>query len=144
MPRVRATIWLPYRLKLQEGSYPTGPEGLTLEVADGRAQNTAVSLTRDQSDTGDPAEQSRLNGRHADQLLNLTNRLLRCYRAITRDATTTDLSREQVRRFEFRVVSEGASVSFWEGEVIFEIAARAPTRLTPVRRSKSRDGSRRS
>ena len=120
MPRIRATVWLPFRLKLQDGAYPTGQADLQLVVHDGRAQGAAVSLTRDQVDTDDPAEQSRLNGRHADLLLNLTNRLLRCYRAITRNPTITELSRERAGRFEFDVVSAGGLIPVWERELIFE------------------------
>lgn len=135
MPRVRATLWLPYRLKLQASTFPTGRRGLELEVGETDARNTAVSFMRDQPDTEDPADQSRLNDRHAEQLLNFTNRLLRCYRAITRDATITDLSLEQVGRFEFQIVSGGADGSVWEAELVFEfhpptVPVQSPRKIT--------------
>ena len=79
-----------------------------------------VSLTIDQPDTEDPDEQRRLNVRQADQLLSLTNRLLRGYRAITRDSTITELSRAARALFGSEVDSEGADSTAWESELTYQ------------------------
>ena len=50
-----------------------------------------------------------MNARQADRLLRLTNRLLRGYRRITRDATITELSRAEASPFRFPVVSKAAN-----------------------------------
>jgi hypothetical protein len=61
-----------------------------------------------------------LKTRQADRLLELTNRLLRCYRAISRDATATELSRAEASPFRFRVTSGGASSSAWESDLTYQ------------------------
>jgi hypothetical protein len=73
----------------------------------------------DQPDTEDPGEQERLNYRQADQILGLTNRLLRCYRAITRDSTITELSRASASPFRFRIFSGGADPPAWESQLSY-------------------------
>src|SRR5271168_4907809 len=98
MPRVQATIVLPYMLELKSGLYPAGQSALDLEVREPSALPdlpplTIISVTTGQPDTEDQAEQNKLNARQADQVLGLTNRLLRCYRAIAADSTITELSR---------------------------------------------------
>jgi hypothetical protein len=80
-----------------------------------------VSLSEDQPDTEDRDEQIELNARQADRLLRLTNRLLRSYRAITRDTTITELSRAKASPFQFRVIPEGTGFSAWEPEMIYEV-----------------------
>jgi hypothetical protein len=125
MPTVQASISLPYSLKLSRGLYPTDPTGQGLEVdksaplRDARS-TTVVAATNDQPDTADPSEQRKLNARQADQLLGLTNRLLRCYRALTGDATITELSRAMASPFRFRVISKGVSPPAWEPELVYQ------------------------
>ncbi len=98
---------------------------------------TMVSLAEDLPDTENPDEQIDLNVRLADRLLLLTNRLLRGYRAITRNATITELSRAEASPFRFRVVSGEANVPAWESELIHEtslpMAHVRPTRATTER-----------
>jgi hypothetical protein len=122
MPRVRATIALPYVLRLRTGLYPSGQAGRDLEVTEpkllpGTLPRTIISFTIDRRDTEDPAEQWRLNSEQAGLLLNLTNRLLRGYRALTQDSSITELSRAAASPFQFRVVSEGSSSAAWEREL---------------------------
>jgi len=124
MPRVQATISLPYLLKLESGLYSAGQPGRDLEITglnflrDVRP-HTMISITTDQPDTERRGEQSKLNARQADQLLSLTNRLLRCYRAITRDSTITELSRARASPFQLQIVSEWVSAAAWESELTY-------------------------
>jgi hypothetical protein len=53
MPRVKATIVLPYMLKLKNGMYPAGQPGQELEVGEPEfppslAPRTIISVTTDQ------------------------------------------------------------------------------------------------
>jgi hypothetical protein len=140
MPRVQATLLLPYMLKLKSDLYPAGQPGLELEIGESTllpdlGPRTMISMTTDQPDTEDGGEQYTLNFRQAKQLLNLTNRLLRCYRAITRDSTITDLSRARASPFRFQTISEGASPPAWESEVSYpadplKILAKRPATIT--------------
>ena len=52
-------------------------------------------------------------------MLSLTNGLLRSYRAITQDATITELSRAAASPFRFRVHPEGRASVAWEAELSF-------------------------
>ena len=81
---------------------------------------TVVSFTIDQPDTEDPDERRRLKSRQADQLLSLTNRLLRGYRSITKDSAITELSRAARALFGSEVDSEGANSSAWESELTYQ------------------------
>jgi hypothetical protein len=145
MPRVRASIELPYHLKLEDGSYLTGHQGRELEVhqssplgdvastigpllvgpVSGRPlpsdqpYRTIVSLMETISDTEDREEQFHSNRRLADRLLLHTNRLLRSYRAFTRDATITELSRAEASPFRFVVLTDGADPISWESELVY-------------------------
>ena len=159
MPRVQASIVLPYRLKLDAGPYPTGRSGQELEIHEvgprsGKASTlapilvgpvsgsllpsfrrpkTMVSLVEALPETDDAEAQTESNARLADRLLLHTNRLLRAYRAITRDATITDLSRAEASPFRFRVLSGEAAAVAWESELIYE--ARLPKALMQPTRS---------
>jgi hypothetical protein len=140
MPRVQATLVLPYMLKLKSGLFPADQPGLELEVGEPNflpdiEPRTMISMTTDQPDTEDGGEQYKLNFRQAKQLLNLTNRLLRSYRAITRDSTITELSRARASPFRFRIVSEEADPPAWESEFSYpadplKILAKRPTTIT--------------
>ncbi len=125
MPTIQASISLPYALKLNRGLYPTGQSGRGLEVEKSvplrdTPATTVVSLTNDQPKATVASEQEKMNVRQADQLLGLTNRLLRCYRAIARDATITELSRAHASPFRFRIVPNGTSPPSWVPELIYE------------------------
>jgi hypothetical protein len=96
-------------------------------------------MTDAQPETEDPEEPRRLKMKQADRLLDLTNGLLRCYRAITQNATITELSRAMVSPFRFRVVSEGSNLLAWESDLTYEAnprkirALRTPTVTKRVR-----------
>jgi hypothetical protein len=124
MPRIQASISLPYLLKLASGSYPSGPRGVALEIWEPNflpdvVPRTLVSITADQPDTEDPTAQRQLNFRQADQLVDLTNRLLRGYRALTHDSSVIELSRAGASPFRFRVVSEGLGLGAWDSELSY-------------------------
>jgi hypothetical protein len=124
MPRVQATLTLPYMLELKSGLYSAGHSAPDLEVREPNflpnvQARTMISMTTDQPDTENGGEQFKLNARQADQILGLTNRLLRCYRAITGDSTITELSRASASPFRFQVVSERASTPAWVSEISY-------------------------
>jgi len=124
MPRVQATISLPYLLKLKTSVYPAGQPGPDFEIREpiflpNVRPETMISTTTDQPETERRGEQSKLNARQADQLLGLTNRLLRCYRAVTQDSTITELSRALASPFRFQIVSQGAGPAAWESELSY-------------------------
>jgi len=148
MPRVQVSISLPYLLKLSSGLYQVkvGPQYRELEINEpapvllssrgtftgesgmvvGQAtmpplqRKTIVSIVDNQPETDNPEEQARLNGRQAHQLLSLTNSLLRCYRAMTRNSDITELSRAEASPFRFRVLAEADEAHAWEEELSFE------------------------
>src|SRR5271157_4429262 len=148
MPRVQVSISLPYLLKLSSGLYQVkvGPQYRELEINEpapvllssrgtftgesgmvvGQAtmpplqRKTIVSIVDNQPETDNPEEQARLNGRQAHQLLSLTNSLLRCYRAMTRNSDITELSRAEASPFRFRVFIEADQAQAWEEELSFE------------------------
>lgn len=146
MPRVQASIVLPYRLKLESGLYPTGRPGEELDIQEvgprsGKASTlapvpvgpisgsippsfrrakTTVSLTADLRDTENLDEQSELNARLAERLLLQVNRLLRTYRAITRKATFTELSRAEASPFRFAVVQQAGPPTAWRAEFVYQ------------------------
>ena len=73
MPRVQASIALPYLLKLKSGLYADGPVRLRTAWRSHVPSfdflmfqpRTVVSITIDQPDTGEPDEQRHLNARQA-------------------------------------------------------------------------------
>jgi hypothetical protein len=166
MPRVQASILLPYRLKLASGQYPTGLAGQDLGIDDvgvrrGRGSTlppalvgpisgsllpsirrpkTMVSPTEDVRDTEDPDEQSELNAKLAKRLLLQTNRLLRSYRAITGDATITELSRAEASPFRFEVVPEEGRVAAWRAEFVYQASPpKAPAQAAQTITDRLRD-----
>jgi hypothetical protein len=125
MPRVRASIVLPYLLKLNPGLYPTGQPDRNLEIhqppmVENTKANTSVSLTVDQPDVESADEQEPYKQKQADQLLILTNRLLRCYRATTRNAMMTELSRAEASPWRFWVLTDGTNAVNWEKKLIYK------------------------
>ena len=150
MPRLQASISLPYVLRLTRGQYPSGQPGQQLEIHQ-RSQKpdlqpapelvsptrdrpgtdiwemtashvytTVVSFTLAHPDTEDPDERRRLKSRQADQLLDLTNRLLRGYRSITKNSAITELSRAGASPFRFRTDADLSSSAAWESELAYQ------------------------
>jgi hypothetical protein len=137
MPRLQASISLPHVLRLTHGLYQSGQPGQELEMHQrqqrpgvqhalrvvsptsdrsdsdiwemtaSHTDPTLVSLTIVHPDTEDPNVRRRLKSRQADQLLSLTNRLLRSYRSITKDSAITELSRAGASPFRFRADPDG-------------------------------------
>ena len=62
-----------------------------------------MSADFDHEDTADRDAIFRIRKRDADRLLHRTNRLLRWYRAISRQSEMTELSRVQASPFNFEV-----------------------------------------
>jgi hypothetical protein len=166
MPRVQASIVLPYRLKLESAPYPTGSPGRELEISEvgprsgkastlapllvgavsgsllpsSRRTKTMVALTEDLPDTLDPDEQSEWNARLAERLLLQTNRLLRIYRAITRNATFTELSRAEASPFRFGVIAEEGRPTAWRPELVYQASPpKAPPQPTRIITGRLRD-----
>ena len=125
MPRVQASILLPYWLKLGDGEYSAGPSGPALDL-DTDWPRTRASIVNDQRDTLDPQEQVELNNRQAKQLLSLTNRLIRCYRAITHNTTIIELSLATASPFRFSVIAAGADPPAWETEITYKSSVPKP------------------
>jgi hypothetical protein len=166
MPRIQASIVLPYSLKLESGHYPadaTGPELEVLELSrwfmrvsttgplPGEPRSgglepyslesaTLVSITEDVPYTQAPDEQRELNARLAERLLLLTNRLLRAYRAISRNPSITELSRAAASPFRFCVVSAEQGDLSWRPEFILGTTLpQAPAQATRAITERLRD-----
>ena len=148
MPPVQASISLPYLLKLSNGRYQVkvGSQDRVLEINEpapvvpsshvtsteappavvGHAtqppmrRGTIVAIVDHQPETKDPEEQAKLNARQADQLLSVTNSLLRCYRALTQNSDITELSREEASPFRFWALTGADEAFAWEAELSFE------------------------
>src|SRR5579883_1036074 len=159
MPRVQASIILPYRLKLEAGVYPIGLPDQELVIQEvgprvgkastlsplltgpvsgsllpfGRRTKTVASLIADLPDTEDPDEQSGLNAKLAGRLLLLTNRVLRSYRAIARDATMTELTLAEASPFRFAVVAEAGRPVTWRSEIVYQATPPKPPAQTTRR-----------
>jgi hypothetical protein len=166
MPRVQASILLPYRLKLEVGLYPTDLPGQELGIHEVGPRNgkvsstdtilvgpvsgsllpsfrrarTILSLTEHLGDTENPDEQSESNGRLAERLLLQANRLLRIYRAIARKATITELSRAEASPFRFAVVPDAGSPIAWRPELVYQSSPpKAPAQPTQKITERLRD-----
>jgi hypothetical protein len=136
MPRVKVSIWLHSWLRVDDGLYSTDEADTDLEVETPDSPInvqkipprergsmpawTKLSITKDQPDTEDQDVQIKLKSKQVDQLLNRTNHLIRCYRAITRDEKFTELSRERASPFSFRVLSGDKDRRTWEKELRYE------------------------
>lgn len=134
MPAVRVTITLPYYLRLAEGDYagPDGAEALRVlapELAEGAPPQTSLQANFVNLDTADPDEIQREKARDARQLLQWSNRLLRCYRALTRRADIVELTRAQASPFRYEVVGPSAATD-WSTAVEYEAIGPQPVPLT--------------
>jgi hypothetical protein len=77
-------------------------------------------MIRDRPETESADKQETENGKQARQLLILTNKLLRCYRAITGNSDITELSRAEASPFTFKTVSGTPGEANWLAELAFE------------------------
>ena len=74
----------------------------------------------------DPEERQRLRARDAEQLMRRTNRLLRWYRALSRQTEVIELTRARVSPFRFQLVGGGIPEE-WNDPIEYE--AVGPTAL---------------
>ncbi len=142
MPDVRVAIHLPYLLLLPDGDYPTPAAGGTIslrEVGTPSVTSGPIEL-RTESSTLFPLPTSldderakQLRVAEADRLLRRTNHLLRWYRAISRQAPITELSRAQASPFRFTIEPEGTA---WADPLEYEAArVAAPASVTELHRA---------
>ncbi len=126
MPKVMASIRIPYALRLDEGDYPTEQPGLVLRVVPRSllekstfSSFTTISVGFDQANLLDRDEILKKQQSMANSLLLQTNRLLRWYRATLQDAWVTELTRAQVGSFQFSVTDADAS-KFWSRSLQYD------------------------
>ena len=132
MPSVRVRIRLPFYLRLQAGDYATSPQaqGRVLTVTPHQSfpealPRTLVSSLHDHSDPTNLDELNRLKVKFANRLLRDTNRMIRWYRAVTREADVMELTLAQASPFQYTPLEEGQSPD-WETPWTFEA-------ITPAR-----------
>ena len=106
MPELRVGVVLPYYLRLVEGDYPSAPVGEVVQVGaplllEGTPPRTPVRADFDPEDSADTIEIDKRRVKCGEQLLRRINRLLRWYRAVSRRADVTELTRAQVSPFQF-------------------------------------------
>jgi hypothetical protein len=108
---------------VEEGEYQTDQAGEVIEVLapvldEATPPRTPISALFAPDDSADPEEIQRRRARCAEQLLNRTNRLLRWYRAVSRRADVTELTRAQVSPFQF--AASGAAPPAWLAPLQYE------------------------
>lgn len=132
MPEVRIASHLPYLLLLPGGEYPTPAVGGSIWLRE-------VGI---RSPTGGPGElrtevstvflvEAPLDGEalkqrsaiEADRLLRRTNHLLRWYRAASKQAQVTELSRAQASPFRFGIEPNGDA---WAEPLVYEAVLTPP------------------
>jgi hypothetical protein len=146
MPDVRVSINLPYLLLLPAGDYPTPSVGGTIQLRETGIPSTTGGPGEWRTEastvfvppaplTEDEAKQLRVT--EADRLLRRVNHLLRWYRAVSRQAQITELSRAQASPFRFTI--EGTNGE-WSEPLEYE-ATRVPlpTNVTDMHQAV-RDG----
>jgi hypothetical protein len=129
MPRIRIQFLLPYALDLSDGDYHADHSGYVLiltlpPVANGMAKTLVASdLSLMHPVESDDRDQEMVE--QADRLLTRVNRLLRWYRAVSRDPEVKELTRAQASPFEFVTLDadglptpEAHTLSFQEYEIL--------------------------
>ena len=122
---IQVSLVLPYLLRLPNGVYPTGAEGGMLSlreqyVAEQNTKRTVVSAEFDAPAFLDLKPQFALKSREAEALLKRTNRLIRWYRAETRQAAVVEVTKAQASPFVF---AEKDTKLTWGDELPFEASA---------------------
>jgi hypothetical protein len=145
MPQLQVSVVLPYYLLLSEGDYRTARVGEVVHVGDplldeGIRQRTPIDVQFAHEDSADQDEIQRQKARDAEQLLLRVNKLLRWYRAVTRRADITELTRAQASPFTFTIIGTAAAPE-WGLPIKVEAAGLPAADLTVVDTSRSvRDG----
>ncbi len=122
---IRVQSVLPYLLRLPSGEYPSSTPGKPLHIQkksvpklDGLgAKRTAVSLVFEAPPSVELEPQLALKGQQASLLLRQINRLIRWYRAETRQATVVELTKVQASPFVFTAEE---NQSTWGDALTFE------------------------
>jgi hypothetical protein len=114
MPQLQVSTVLPYYLRLSEGDYQTARAGEFVHVGapllvEGIPPRTPISAQFAHEDIADFEEILRQRTRDVDHLLHRINRLLRWYRAMSRRAEVTELTRAQASPFTFTVIGAEAA-----------------------------------
>lgn len=139
MPDVRVAVNLPYLLLLRSGDYSMLNTGEKLRLREIRIPSTTdgPGELRTEASTvfvppsrlvDDEAKQNRI--KEADRLLRRVNHLLRWYRAASRQAQITELSRAQASPFRFTV--EGTPKDWCEPLEYEAAPVPPPANLTDV------------
>jgi hypothetical protein len=113
MIEITVSIQLPYSLGLESGALRTSPAGHEIHILE--LDRTGVSAVFAAEPMEDRSVRRSRRIRIADELLQRTNRLLRWYRAISRSADVTELTRAQVSPFIFGVSMPG-NPETWDTE----------------------------
>ena len=139
MPRLRISILSPYHLRLRGSEHPsqlhsredreymTRPDGWSVQLqliakvlVDYRSMLvTGVSAEFEPPATDDRDQQFKHRRRAAERLLADTNRLLRWYRAASKQAEIVELTRAQASPFRFEVL-DGTDPTGWIDNITFE------------------------
>src|SRR5437870_5394598 len=106
MPEVQVSVVLPYFLRLNAGDYPTASVGEVVQVLarlllEDVPPRTPVRAHFTHDDIPDPSAIRLQQVRDAEQFLRRINRLLRWYRAVSRRAEVTEITRAQASPFHF-------------------------------------------
>ncbi len=135
---VQVSLILPYLLRLSNGAYPDGSQGNSISLREQymetngvTTKRTAVSSEFEADSSALLEKQLALKNREADALLRRANRLLRWYRAETRQFAVVEITKVQASPFVF---TEKITKSVWGNALSFE--ANPPT-MTPSRSGDS-------
>ena len=130
MPELQVSVVLPYYLRLSEGDYQTAKVGEVVQVAtplleEGIPPRTPIRSRFNPADSADPDEIHKRRAQCAEQLLRRINHLLRRYRAVSRRADVSELTRAQVSPFLFEAVGPPPAAE-WTAPLEYEAADRRP------------------
>lgn len=149
---VEVFLYLPYRLALPAGDYPTPAVGGVVSISDvtlsdpsagerGEASRAASIFTTDPVASRDDVLGDQI--KEADRLLRRVNHLLRWYRIVAGQPTTLEVTRAQVGRFMFDPVEQSGG-SNWSAaaDLVYEDASppESPTRTPEERAIALRSG----
>jgi hypothetical protein len=141
MLQLEVGVVLPYYLRLNDGDYPTAQAGElihldTAPLLEGIRPRTRIRAEFAHEQTADLDQIQRQRARDVEQLLHRINKLLRWYRAVTRRAEITELTRAQASPFIFTLTGEEANPE-WALPFIVEATGPPRAELTTAATSQS-------